>query len=121
MHTTGCKISKTWRTTVQVVPLLMMAGCVYVPHTTTYYNSECGSYERRMTLEVQQVGAFVGCHNEGCVELLVLAGAVTAASAVVSGSVVVVGKAVYWLEKQGRCLLPGQQTPPPANMIERRP
>jgi hypothetical protein len=30
-------------------------------------------------------------------------GAVAAASAVVSGSVVVVGNSVYWLESQGSC------------------
>ena len=41
-------------------------------------------------------------------ELLVLAGAVSAASLVVSGSVVVVGELVYWLEAKGRCLtVPG--------------
>ena len=31
-------------------------------------------------------------------------GAVAAASAVVSGSIVITGNAVYWFDKQGRCL-----------------
>jgi len=35
----------------------------------------------------------------------VLAGAVSAASFVVSGSVVVVGEVVYWLEAKGRCMV----------------
>lgn len=82
---------------------LLLAGCIYVPRTSTYYNEACGYEERRMTLELQQVAAFSGCRNEGCVELLALSGAVTAVSAVVSGSVVVVGKAVYWLEKVEHC------------------
>jgi hypothetical protein len=35
----------------------------------------------------------------------VAVGAVAAASVVVSGSIVVVGNVVYWLEKQGKCLV----------------
>jgi hypothetical protein len=91
--------------------LVALGGCIYLPKTTTYYDPQCGSQERRMTLEAQQVAAFVGCANEGCASLLVLAGAVTAASAVISGSVVVVGKTVYWLERQAHCS--GRQPAPP--------
>jgi hypothetical protein len=39
--------------------------------------------------------------------MLVAMGAVTAASAVVSGSIALVGNVVYWFERQGRC------NPPP--------
>jgi len=56
-----------------------------------------------MVLEMQQVGLFGSCVNEGCVAELVAYGAVTAASAVVSGSIVVAGNVVYWYEKQGQC------------------
>jgi len=37
--------------------------------------------------------------------VLVAIGAVAAASAVVSGSIVLVGNIVYWAEKQGKCAL----------------
>ena len=40
---------------------------------------------------------------------MVSAGATAAASAIVSGSIVIVGNVVYWFEKQGRCL---RETPP---------
>jgi hypothetical protein len=56
-----------------------------------------------MVLELQQIGVFGGCVNEGCGALLVAGGAVAAASAVVSGSIVVAGNVVYWFEKQGQC------------------
>jgi len=56
-----------------------------------------------MVLEMQQVGVFGNCVNDGCVALLVAFGAVAAASAVVSGSIVVAGNVVYWYEKQGQC------------------
>lgn len=40
---------------------------------------------------------------------MVSAGATAAASAIVSGSIVIVGNVVYWFEKQGRRL---RETPP---------
>ena len=76
----------------------IMGGCLFLPQSTT-------RYENHMTLQAYQVAAFGGCRNEGCAELLVLAGAVSAASFVVSGSVVVVGEVVYWLEAKGRCMV----------------
>ena len=57
-----------------------------------------------MSLEAHQVASIVGCKNEECVALLVAAGVVSAATAVVSGSVVVTGNVVYWLEEKGSCL-----------------
>jgi hypothetical protein len=44
---------------------------------------------------------------------LVAAGVVSAASAVVTGSVVVVGNVVNWLEKQGQCLNPAPKADDP--------
>lgn len=81
----------------------LLAACVYVPRTTSVYDADCKIYARQMNLEVEQVGGFARCANEGCVALLVGMGAVTAASAVVSGSIVVAGNVVYWFEKKGQC------------------
>ena len=83
---------------------LGLAGCIFLPQTTIGYDPACGVTERHMTLQLYQVGAFVGCQNERCVELLAAAGVISAASFVVSGSIVVVGEAVYWLEAKSRCL-----------------
>jgi hypothetical protein len=89
-----------------LLTLMLLAGCVYLPETTTRYNPDCGIYARKVIMQPHQIGSLMGCQDEGCVVLLVAAGAVTAASAVISGSVVVLGNAVYWLEKQGQCLNP---------------
>lgn len=88
--------------------VVWLGGCVYLPRTTTAYDEKCGTYQRHMTLEVRQAATLMGCVNESCVAALVLFGAVSAATAVVSGSVVVVGNMVYWLEKQGQCIGAGQ-------------
>lgn len=86
-----------------LAPCLLLAACVVVPRTQEAWDAECRTIARSMTLQPVQIAYFSGCHNEGCVALLALAGATTAVSAVVSGSIAVVGNAVYWLEKQGRC------------------
>ncbi|MDP2824860.1 MAG: hypothetical protein Q8O52_19530 [Sulfuritalea sp.] len=97
---------------------MLLSGCVYLPETSTRYNAECGIYERKMTMQPYQVGSLMGCRDEGCVTGLVFAGAVSAASAVITGSVVVVGNVVYWLERQGQCRNPTPESddpgPPPA-------
>jgi len=79
-------------------------GCIYLPTTTAEYDPACGIIKRHMSLQANQVEAFVGCQNEGCLELLVLAGVVSATTFVVSGSIAVVGDVVYWLEAKGQCL-----------------
>ena len=51
-------------------------------------------------------GGFQRCSGDGCVALLAATGAVTAATAVVSGSIALVGNVVYWFERQGQCKPP---------------
>ncbi|MBC5784095.1 hypothetical protein H8N03_14175 [Ramlibacter sp. USB13] len=83
--------------------VLSLAGCVVVPQTVYRPHPECRTVERSMELQAVQVAWISGCSNEGCAVLLAAAGVTAAASAVVSGSIVVVGNFVYWLERQGRC------------------
>jgi hypothetical protein len=81
----------------------LLQGCVVLPRTDTVYDAQCQVMRRQMTLEVQQIGAFGGCANEGCAMLLAASGVVAVASTVVSGSIAVVGNVVYWIERQGQC------------------
>ncbi len=92
-----------------VIPLTLAAlltACVVVPRTDSVYDPDCQMQRRQMTLEVQQIGAFGGCVNDGCAVLLVGIGVVAVASAVVSGSIAVVGNVVYWVEQRGQCRPP---------------
>lgn len=93
---------------------VLLAGCVMVPRTVESYDSHCRMVAKRMTLQAWQVASLGGCSNEGCVVLLAAAGVTAAASAVVSGSIAVIGNVVYWLERQGQCV-PGATTPLPAS------
>ena len=81
----------------------LLSACILVPVTTEVYDAECHISSKHMDLQALQIGRFNHCHNQECTALLVGAGATAAASAVISGSIVIVGNVVYWLEKQGRC------------------
>lgn len=89
---------------------VMLAGCVVVPQTREVYDPDCRILTRQMTLETAVVGGFQHCQGDGCLAMLSAAGAITAASAVVSGSIALAGNVVYWFERQGRC----NRVPPPA-------
>jgi len=92
-----------FRTTSAILSAAL-AGCIYVPRTTTVYDKDCEIEARQMTMDLQQVGQFGSCQGNQCAQLLVTAGAVAAASAVISGSIVVAGNVVYWFEKEGQCI-----------------
>lgn len=96
---------RTHRLAAWAVPWVacMLQACIVVPQTQTNYNERCQFTEHHMTLTSVQVGALQSCANDGCAYLLVAAGAVSAASAVISSSIVVVGNVAYWLEEWGRC------------------
>jgi len=81
---------------------VLMAGCIAVPRQVEYYDADCNIVSRKMVLDspVHAVG-IVNCSNRECLAVIL---GVTAASMIVSGSIVVVGNTVYWLEKQGRCV-----------------
>jgi hypothetical protein len=86
-----------------VAAALFAQGCVFVPRTKAVDDSDCKVLSRQWTLEAVQIGQVGSCGGKDCGYLLAGLGLVAAGSAVISGSVVVAGNTIYWLEKQGRC------------------
>ena len=82
---------------------LALQSCVVVPQTREVYDSQCQVLTKQITLETTVVGRLQGCAGDACLALLVAAGALSAASMVVSGSIALVGNVAYWIERQGRC------------------
>ena len=80
-----------------------VAGCIVVPQTQAVYDPDCKVMTHQVTLETAVLGGFTRCYGDGCAAMLATLGFVTAASVVVSGSIAVVGNAVYWIERQGNC------------------
>lgn len=83
--------------------LLLLCSCVIVPRTTEIYHSDCKFIAKQTELKSVYVAALGGCKDEQCAGVLVFAGAATAISAVISGSIMIVDKIVYWLEKPDDC------------------
>jgi hypothetical protein len=83
----------------------LTSGCVIVPVTIEGYDPDCRIATRHMELKAVQLIAFDQCHGgQGCdASALVIVGGVAAATAVVSGSIVVVGNVVYWAEHRASC------------------
>jgi hypothetical protein len=80
-----------------------LQACIYLPSTLEVYDAECQVVAKHMTLQEVQVAAVGGCQNQSCVALIVAVAATTAASVIVSGSIVIVGNVAYWLERRSAC------------------
>jgi hypothetical protein len=89
--------------TSAVLLLALQAGCVFAPRTINVYDPDCQITSRQLILQAEQMPVMGHCRGEECGAMLVVFGAVSAATAVISGSIVVVGNVVYWFEKQNQC------------------
>lgn len=93
---------------VRKVSVLLLAtflsGCIVTTEVVERYDEDCQIHTRHVVLNSSQWGMLGECSDtRECTSKLLGAGLISATTAVVSGSVVIVGNAVYWLEKQGRC------------------
>jgi hypothetical protein len=91
------------RAFLPAILVALLQACVLVPVTTEVYDSDCGVSAKQMELAPVQIAGIHGCSNQGCIALLIAGGVTAAASAIISGTIVIVGNVVYWFEKQGRC------------------
>jgi len=57
-----------------------------------------------MVLEEKKISELQKCSDNGCVAVLLGTGIVSAATAVISGSIAVVGNVVYWVERERTCI-----------------
>jgi len=86
---------------------LCLSGCYIVkPRTVVAYDDDCEIGYRKMVLTVEHESLLWagGCYDGSSCGNLLLGGLIaTPASAIVSGSIMLVGNTIYWIEKQGRC------------------
>lgn len=103
--------ARLWQAASAAALLAALQACVVVPQTRSVYDPACGVATQRIELEVAVIGSFQRCRGDGCVALLVSAGIVTVGSAVISGSVAVIGNVLYWAERRGGCPAPAAAPP----------
>lgn len=91
-----------------IIPMVFfVSGCVFYPRTIEYYDAECEIRYRQLVLKTEPMQIACSGANpsdpqgHACLAAIL---AISAGSGVVSGSIVVVGNTVYWLERRGKCL-----------------
>ena len=91
------------KTLITALLLILLAGCVYVPEDAHSYDEKCNVMRKKKVLALEEAIPMANCSNEACALLMASYGLVTAASFVVSGSIVVISNTVYWLETPSDC------------------
>jgi hypothetical protein len=83
-----------------------LQGCVVLPATLDTFDNECQVVSHHIVLQAVQIAEINRCANQGCAALVIGAAATAAATAIVSGSIMVVGNVGYWIERQANCRSP---------------
>lgn len=89
-----------------VLAATLASACVIVPVTTAGYDPDCRLVTHHMQLQAVQLAQINQCSGQGCEMMVIAALGVTAASAIVSGSIAVVGNIAYWAERRAGCVAP---------------
>jgi hypothetical protein len=86
-----------------------LCACVVVPKKVASHDEKCMVSTQKVELTMEQVETFedIDCFNNDCkmefVGAIASSALVTTTSAIVSGSIALVGNTLYWLESQGEC------------------
>lgn len=85
--------------------LALLTGCAYHPTTAKEQKQDCNLYTKKLELEKTETSGNVqlNCSGQGCEAVLLAHAVIPAGSFIVSGSVVVVGNALHWMEREGTC------------------
>lgn len=92
---------------MMIVLCIFISGCVFYPKKIEHYDADCDITFRQLELESKEMkDACAKPRSDDPYGNACLMGVIgmSALSAIVSGSLVVAGNTVYWLEKEGRCL-----------------
>ena len=89
---------------------LFLCSCAVMPNFTEKFDKKCQSVQKRVELSVEQLEMFEefacsdkdDCKTQFLAEVL---GSVITfpASAIISGSIAVIGNSIYWVNEYGEC------------------
>ncbi|KZN28668.1 hypothetical protein [Pseudoalteromonas luteoviolacea] len=89
--------------TLTALILCVLSGCIFVPKEVQYFDEQCQITKRKHVLSQEEMGHLGGCSDKACAVLMAGAGFVSAASLVVSGTIVITHNTLTWLEQRGDC------------------
>jgi hypothetical protein len=88
---------------MHLIPLAysLLLACAYVPVTKPdlIQDKDCQMLSKELKLEEKKILSGGACSGAACAALVI----VPAASFLISGSIVLVGNTLHWLEKNGTC------------------
>jgi hypothetical protein len=92
------------RTTIAIVCLALQSCTIFYPVTKNKADT-CELWSRELKLESDTIGPNeIGCNDEACLATYLAAVVVVPVSSfIVSGSIVLAGNSIHWLERQGKC------------------
>ena len=102
---------KLSRTLCPLAAGLLATGCVIVPVQTEGFDPACRLVTHHIELQPVVLGQLNSCSGQGCEALVLASLGVTAVSAVVSGSIAIIGNAAYWAEHRAGCVAPPPEAP----------
>ncbi|HEY8976558.1 MAG TPA: hypothetical protein VIN75_20255 [Burkholderiaceae bacterium] len=94
------------RSAAALVAGLAGAGCVIVPVQMEDYDPGCRLVTHHIELQSVVLGQLNSCSGQGCEAVVLASLGVTAVSAIVSGSIAIIGNVAYWAEHRAGCAVP---------------
>lgn len=88
--------------TVLCIPIFM-AACIYTPSVSKKQPYRCNLITRHLELKDHYLNPNPLSHVDYDEDFLLALAAVGPATLIVSGSIVIVGNTIHWIEAKGRC------------------
>lgn len=89
---------------------LLLCSCAVMPKFTEKFDKKCQAVQKKVELTIEDAGMFgeLECPNKDDCKAQFLGqmlGSVIVfpVSAIISGSIAVIGNSVYWISEQGQC------------------
>jgi hypothetical protein len=83
--------------------VLALTGCLVLPKVDMNQPVPCPLVTREVTLDTVQLAHIGHCYGDACLMQLTAGTVIFAVSAVVSGSVALIGNTLHWIERTGKC------------------
>ncbi len=91
---------------ISILTISLLASCVFVPEESEKqkYADNCHMYTKQLTLSAEEIKGNLCTSDDSAEACLMVYGVILPVSSfVISGSIVLIGNTLHWLEYQGPC------------------
>ncbi|MDH5408394.1 MAG: hypothetical protein OEY00_07265 [Gammaproteobacteria bacterium] len=84
---------------------IFLSACAFYPAVDNNHTPKCNLITKRLTLDVEGDPSLINSSKspQDAMAIITATVAVGAVTAVISGSIVLVGNAIHWIEQEGTC------------------